>query len=50
MQGTGTDSWLGGASSVHANVVERGEQPDVILANIQKHIPSWAEAVNDLTD
>ena len=51
MSGIGTESWIGvhgDDSSTHYNVVERGEQPEVIVANIQKHLPSWADAVHDL--
>ena len=47
MQGAGTDSWI--SDDPHLpQVVERGEQPEVIVANIQKHLPSWADAVHDL--
>ena len=50
MQGAGTDSWISDDPSAEPQVVvvERGEKPEVIVANIQKHLPSWADAVHDL--
>ena len=29
---------------------ERGEKPEVILENIRKHVPAWAQAVDSLKD
>ena len=44
------ESWLDAEVKTPQAPVERGEKPEVILANIQKHLPSWAEAVYDMKD
>ena len=46
--GAGTNSWL--KDLVSSLAPQRGELPEVILENIKKHLPSWAESVHDITD